>query len=62
VRTDYRESQQKGVNLMIAGACTVLLREMAFGEDLDQLLRDLADKVVRALKRAGHQNPAQGKA
>jgi len=52
VRTDYRESQQKGVNLMIAGACTVLLREMSFGEDLGQLVRDLADKVVAALKRA----------
>ena len=59
VRTDYRESQQKGVNLMIAGACTVFLREMAFGEDVDQLLKDLADKVVRALQRAGRRDQAK---
>ncbi|NLW51380.1 MAG: nucleoside 2-deoxyribosyltransferase [Candidatus Brocadiaceae bacterium] len=57
IRTDYRESQQKGVNLMISGACTVLLREMAFGEDVEQLLKDLADKVVHALKRTGRRAP-----
>ena len=58
VRTDYRESQQKGVNLMIAGACTVLLREMSFGEDVDQLVKDLADKVAAALKKAGRRPDA----
>ncbi|MCK4375206.1 MAG: nucleoside 2-deoxyribosyltransferase [Candidatus Brocadiae bacterium] len=52
VRTDYRESQDRGVNLIIAGACTELLREMSFGEDMSQLVKDLAGKIVAALKRA----------
>jgi nucleoside 2-deoxyribosyltransferase len=51
VRTDYRESQKQGVNLVVAEACTELLREMSFGEDLDQLLKDLVGKIVAALKR-----------
>jgi nucleoside 2-deoxyribosyltransferase len=51
VRTDFRESQDRGVNLVVAGACATLLREMSFGEDLTQLARDLAGKIVAALKR-----------
>jgi nucleoside 2-deoxyribosyltransferase len=52
VRTDYRESQDRGVNLVVAGACTQILREMSFGEDLDQLVKDLCGKIVAALKQA----------
>ncbi len=52
VRTDYRESQDRGVNLVVAQACATVLREMSFGEDLDQLVRDLAGKIVSALKKA----------
>ena len=52
VRTDFRESQDRGVNLVIAGACTEMLRSMSFGEDLGQLARDLAGKIVAALKKA----------
>ncbi|MHC4592657.1 MAG: nucleoside 2-deoxyribosyltransferase [Planctomycetota bacterium] len=51
VRTDYRESQDRGVNLVAAGACTEVLREMSFGEDIEQLVKDLAGKIVAALKR-----------
>ncbi|KPK62250.1 MAG: hypothetical protein AMK73_06445 [Planctomycetes bacterium SM23_32] len=52
VRTDYRESQDRGVNLVVAGACTEVLREMAFGEDMPQLAKDLAGKLVAAVKKA----------
>lgn len=48
---DFRESQDRGVNVVIAGACTTLLREMSFGEDVTQLAKDLAGKIVAALKR-----------
>jgi len=51
VRTDFRESQDRGVNLVIAGACTTLLREMSFGEDVAQLAKDLAGKIVSAMKK-----------
>jgi nucleoside 2-deoxyribosyltransferase len=54
VRTDFRESQDRGVNLVIAGACTELLRSMSFGEDIGQLAKDLAGKIVAALKKADH--------
>ena len=52
VRTDYRESQDRGVNLAVAGVCTEFLREMSFGEDMDQLLKDLAGKIVAAVKKS----------
>jgi nucleoside 2-deoxyribosyltransferase len=52
LRTDFRESQDRGVNLVIAGACTTMLRAMSFGEDMDQLAKDLAGKIVAALKQA----------
>ncbi len=51
VRTDYRESQDRGVNLVVAGACTEVLREMSFGEDMGQLVKDLSGKIVAALRR-----------
>jgi len=51
LRTDYRESQDRGVNLVIAGACTEVLREMSFGENMDLLVKDLAGKIVAALKK-----------
>jgi hypothetical protein len=57
VRTDYRENQDRGVNLVVAGACTELLREMSFGEDLNQLVKDLAGKIVAALKKHGKDRP-----
>jgi nucleoside 2-deoxyribosyltransferase len=51
VRTDYRESQDRGLNLVVAGACGELLREMSLGEDVEQLVKDLAGKIVAALRR-----------
>ncbi|MCD6416379.1 MAG: nucleoside 2-deoxyribosyltransferase [Planctomycetes bacterium] len=50
IRTDYRESQDRGVNLIIAGACKEIVRAMSFGENMDQLVKDVAGKIVAALK------------
>ncbi len=55
VRTDYRESQDRGMNLVVAGACTEILREMSFGEDMGQLVKDLSGKIVAALRRCQHE-------
>lgn len=52
VRTDYRESQDRGVNLVVAGVCTEVLREPSFGENVEQLARDLAGKINAALKKS----------
>jgi len=51
VRTDYRKNQDRGLNVVLARACTELLREMSFNEDAAQLVRDLVRKIVSALKR-----------
>jgi len=51
VRTDYRESQDRGLNLMLSQGCTELLREMSFAEDVTMLARDLAGKIVAAARR-----------
>jgi len=52
VRTDYRESQDRGVNLMMSRACTEFLRSLSFGEDTDRTVKDLCVKIVAALKKA----------
>lgn len=50
IRTDYRQSQDRGLNLMLSQSCTTLLREMSFSEDLELLARDLCGKILTALK------------
>jgi len=51
IRTDFRKSQDRGLNLMLAQGCTELLRAMSFNEDLGQLVKDLAGKIVSALRK-----------
>jgi len=50
VRTDFRQNQERGVNVMLSRACTSFLLEMSFGENTEQLVRDLAGKIVAAIK------------
>jgi nucleoside 2-deoxyribosyltransferase len=49
VRTDYREGQEKGVNLMLANGCTSIVRKYSFGEDLTALAREIARRVRKRL-------------
>ena len=51
VRTDYRESQDRGVNLMLSQGCTEVLREMSFSEDMNQLVKDLTGKILAAVRK-----------
>ncbi len=51
IRTDYRQSQDRGLNIMLAQSCTELLRAMSFGEDMDQMVKDLTGKIVAAFKK-----------
>ena len=57
IRTDYRKSQDRGLNLMLAQACTELLREMSFGEDISQLVKDLSGKTLAALRKIQKRKP-----
>ncbi|MBA2704591.1 MAG: nucleoside 2-deoxyribosyltransferase [Blastocatellia bacterium] len=45
VRTDYRDNQEKGCNLMLSQGCTALIHRPAFDESFDALARDIARKL-----------------
>jgi len=47
VRTDFRQNQEKGLNIMLSRACVGFVYRPSFDEDVDGLARDIA----RALKR-----------
>lgn len=51
IRTDYRQNQDRGLNIMLAQCCTELLRAMSFSEDIDQLVKDLSGKIVAAMRK-----------
>jgi nucleoside 2-deoxyribosyltransferase len=51
IRTDFRKSQDRGLNLMLSQCCTELLRSMSFNENLEQLVEDLCGKITIALRR-----------
>lgn len=54
VRTDYRQNQEHGLNIMLSRGVTRLVFRPAFDEDPDALTRDVARalKVVLKLKGA----------
>jgi len=47
VRTDYRQSQEKGLNMMLAHGCTNVVCQMSFNENLD----DLAAAIVEHIEK-----------
>jgi nucleoside 2-deoxyribosyltransferase len=51
VRTDYRQNQELGCNLMLSQGCTALVHRPAFDEDFIALARDIIRKLRRVLSR-----------
>ncbi len=49
VRTDFRQSQERGVNLMCSRACSEFVCRMSFDEDIDALAGAVAAKVKKVL-------------
>lgn len=45
LRTDYRQLQAKGLNVMLAHGCTEVACHFSFNEDLKDLARALARKI-----------------
>jgi nucleoside 2-deoxyribosyltransferase len=45
IRTDFRQSQDRGVNVMLSQACTRYVFDMSFSEDT----RALADRISRVV-------------
>lgn len=50
IRTDYRQLQTKGLNVMLAEGCTDVLCHFSFNEKLD----DLAAAVVQHIEKLAH--------
>lgn len=53
VRTDFRQSQERGMNLMLSQGCTEIVYRPSFDEDSTALARDIARKI-RKLQKAKH--------
>ena len=51
VRTDYRENQERGVNLMLSKACDKFVYEPSFSEDPSLLAKTIARRVRALLKK-----------
>ncbi|MBM4081215.1 MAG: nucleoside 2-deoxyribosyltransferase [Planctomycetes bacterium] len=52
VRTDFRKNQDRGLNIMLANACSRYVPDMSFSEDLELLVRDVILKI-KHLSAAG---------
>ena len=52
VRTDFRQLQEKGLNVMLAKGCTEVVCRFSFDERLDALAEAVAAAVERALGAA----------
>jgi nucleoside 2-deoxyribosyltransferase len=49
VRSDYREGQEKGLNLMLAQGCSRVVREYAFQEETDLVASTTARRLEKIL-------------
>ena len=49
LRTDYRQLQRKGVNMMIAEGCTDIVCRFSFNERVEDVAEALVEKIERAL-------------
>lgn len=50
IRTDYRDNQEKGLNLMLSRSCVAVLVRPAFDECVKALAKDIARALCRTLK------------
>ena len=47
VRTDFRESQERGMNLMLSQGCTEIVHRPSFDENSTALAKDIARKIKK---------------
>lgn len=57
VRTDFRQNQELGLNIMLSRACAAFVYRPSFAEDVEGLARDIA----RALKKVVRPNAPEKK-
>jgi len=51
VRTDYRQLQQKGLNMMLAQGCSDVLCHFSFNESLDDLAAAIVEHIEKIARR-----------
>ena len=51
LRTDFRKSQEKGVNIMLSRACTYFIPDPSFREDSDLVVKDIAGRLKQIRER-----------
>ena len=51
VRTDFRESQEHGLNLMLSQGCTAIINRPGFDENPSAMAKDIARKVRKVFAR-----------
>lgn len=52
IRTDFRQSQERGVNVMCSRPCAEYVSQMSFSESVEQLAKDVAHKLVASAAKA----------
>ena len=52
IRTDYRQLQEKGLNLMLSQGCTDVVCRFSFDERFEPMAEALAGRIERAIKTA----------
>jgi len=52
VRTDFRQSQERGVNMMVSRPCAEFVCRMSFNESVEALADDVAKKIAIVAGRA----------
>ena len=51
LRTDFRQSQEKGLNIMLARACDYFIPDLSFREDSELIIRDIIRRLKDVRKR-----------
>jgi len=52
VRTDYRQLQEKGLNVMLSRGCSDVLCHFSFNESLDDLVALIVERIEKLAPRA----------
>lgn len=65
LRTDFRKSQEKGLNIMLSRACSYFIPDFSFREDTEFIIRDIARRLLQIKEqtaRAPKSRPAKEQA
>ncbi len=61
VRTDYRQLQVKGLNVMLAEGCTAVVCHFSFNESLDDLAQVIVSHIEKLAPRRTNKAPGSGR-